>query len=59
MHSEAVEDYLKAIYTLTRDREPASTSSLAGRLGVSIPAVILKMLERLSKKGERPRDWRG
>lgn len=50
MHSEAVEDYLKAIYTLTRNQEPASTSSLATRLGVSAPAVSA-MLKRLSEQG--------
>lgn len=45
MHTQAVEDYLKAIYEVGRG-EPASTSALAERLGVS-PASVSGMLKKL------------
>jgi DtxR family Mn-dependent transcriptional regulator len=47
--TEAVQDYVKAIYTLSRDGS-ASTKALAHALGNSLPAVS-KMLRLLTKKG--------
>ncbi|MEK6251615.1 MAG: metal-dependent transcriptional regulator [Actinomycetota bacterium] len=50
-NSEATEDYLKAIYALSRrGRGPIGTSELAERLGVA-PATATAMLKRLSNIG--------
>lgn len=46
--SPAMEDYLKAIFNLTREGESASTQSLATRLEVS-PASATKMMKRLAE----------
>ena len=48
---EAIEDYAKAIYALSR-REPGSvsTSAIAGRLGVA-PGTVTAMLKRMAKRG--------
>jgi len=51
MRSEAVEDYLKAIYELQERDGKAKTSSLAERLGVTAGSVS-EMLKRLAR--ERP-----
>ena len=49
--SEAIEDYAKAIYALSRRaREPVGTSELAARLGVA-PASATAMLKRLDGLG--------
>lgn len=48
--SPAVEDYLKAIYSLTAESDSASTNALAARLGVSTGSVSA-MLGRLSEEG--------
>lgn len=45
--SEAVQDYLKAIYELTTAGGPTSTNQLARRLGVE-PASVTGMLKRLA-----------
>lgn len=45
--SEAVEDYLKALYALTRGGERAATGALAERMGVA-PASATAMLQRLA-----------
>ena len=45
--SEAVQDYLKAIYELTTNGGPTSTNQLARRLGVE-PASVTGMLKRLA-----------
>jgi DtxR family Mn-dependent transcriptional regulator len=45
--SEAIQDYLKAIYELTLAEDPASTNQIAERLGVE-PASVTGMLKRLS-----------
>ena len=45
--SRAVEDYLKAIYELQRDRRQVSTSALAERLGFA-PASVTGMLKKLN-----------
>ena len=48
--SRSVEDYLKAIYTLTERAEAASTSSLAEVLDVQ-PASVTGMVKRLAECG--------
>src|SRR5262249_26219630 len=49
--SEAIEDYAKAIYRLSREREgPVLNGELAGRLGVT-PATATSMLKRLDELG--------
>lgn len=55
--TEAVEDYLKAIYQLATRGEPVTTSTIAERLGVSAPSVsaMVKRLES-SELVERPAD---
>lgn len=50
MSTEAVEDYLKYIYTLQREHGKVTTSALAARLGVS-PASVSGMLSKLAKHG--------
>lgn len=50
-NSEAIEDYLKAVYTLARRSEgPVGTGDLAERLGVT-PATATAMLKRLDGLG--------
>lgn len=46
-HSEVVEDYLKSVFHLASSTGAATTSSLAGRLGLAAPTVsaMLKRLE--------------
>jgi DtxR family Mn-dependent transcriptional regulator len=48
--SPAVEDYLKAIYSLTRTSDTASTNDLASRLGVSTGSVSA-MIGKLADEG--------
>jgi DtxR family Mn-dependent transcriptional regulator len=49
--SEAIEDYAKAIYALSkRSAGPVGTSELASRLGVA-PATATAMLKRLDRMG--------
>jgi DtxR family Mn-dependent transcriptional regulator len=50
MTSTAVEDYLKAIYQLSRAGEPASTSAIADHLGIAAGSVT-GMLKRLAEQG--------
>jgi DtxR family transcriptional regulator, Mn-dependent transcriptional regulator len=59
-NSEAIEDYLKAIYALNRRSEGAvGTSDLATRLGVA-PATATSMLKRLDGMGlVRHQPYRG
>jgi DtxR family Mn-dependent transcriptional regulator len=45
--TDAVEDYLKAIYELTLDEDRASTNQVAERMGVT-PASVTGMLKRLA-----------
>ncbi|HYX85173.1 MAG TPA: metal-dependent transcriptional regulator [Gaiellales bacterium] len=50
-NSEAIEDYLKAVYTLARRTDRSvSTGELAERLGVT-PATATSMLKRLDRLG--------
>lgn len=48
--SRSVEDYLKAVYTLTEREESASTSALAESLAVQ-PASVTGMVKRLAECG--------
>lgn len=48
--SESVEMYLKEIYLLSRDGDPARTGAIADRLAVSPPSVT-QMLSRLQEEG--------
>ena len=59
-HSEAIEDYAKAIYALAaRSPGPVGTSELARRLGVT-PATATAMLKRLDERGlVRHQPYRG
>jgi DtxR family Mn-dependent transcriptional regulator len=45
--SQATEDYLKAIYTITRKTDRASTNDIATRMGVS-PASATGMVQKLA-----------
>lgn len=45
--TNAIEDYLKAIYELTLAETPATTNQIAERMGVN-PASVTGMLKRLS-----------
>lgn len=45
--SQSIEDYIKAVYELTRHEERASTNALAGYLGVA-PASVTGMLQKLA-----------
>lgn len=49
MHSSAVEDYLKAIWTLQQDETPVSTSRIAERLGLT-SAAVTAMVKRLAEQ---------
>jgi DtxR family Mn-dependent transcriptional regulator len=49
--TEAIEDYLKAIYALQQDGgKPVSTSAVAQRMGVSAPAASA-MIKKLASRG--------
>ena len=50
MTSPAAEDYLKAIYQLSAEGAPVSTSAIAERLGIAAGSVT-GMLKRLSEAG--------
>lgn len=48
MQTQAVEDYLKAVYELQRERETVATTALAARLGVT-PASATGMIKKLAQ----------
>ena len=48
MHTQAVEDYLKAIYEVARVEERVTTNALAERLGVA-PASVTGMVKKLAE----------
>jgi DtxR family Mn-dependent transcriptional regulator len=50
MTSPAVEDYLKAIYQLSQEGKPVSTSAIAERLDIAAGSVT-GMLKRLAEQG--------
>lgn len=45
--TDSIQDYLKSIYALTENGQPASTTSLAARLGIK-PASVTGMLQKLA-----------
>lgn len=45
-----MEDYLKAVFGLTRDGAPAANSQLAQQLGIA-PASVTGMVKRLARQG--------
>ncbi len=45
--TDSIQDYLKTIYELTVSGQPASTTSLAARLGIA-PASVTGMLQKLA-----------
>ncbi len=45
--TDSIQDYLKSIYDLTESGHPASTNSLAARLGIK-PASVTGMLQKLA-----------
>ncbi len=47
MHTQAVEDYLKTIYEIERERDKVATTVLAERLGVA-PASATGMIKKLA-----------
>lgn len=49
MNSERLEMYIKAIYTLEKQKDRARTKAIAKELGVKEPSVT-EMLQRLEKK---------
>lgn len=53
MPSEAVDDYLKAIYEIAGDEGRASTASLARKLSVA-PASVTGMLQKLAQRKPAP-----
>ena len=57
MLSEAVEDYLKAIYTIKDGVNPVSTSAIAQRLSVA-PASVTQMLKKLADMKPRLVEYR-
>ena len=48
--SQAVEDYVKAVYELQQAQRPVATTELAARVGAS-PAAATKMLKHLASLG--------
>jgi DtxR family Mn-dependent transcriptional regulator len=46
----STEEYLEALYSLTRDNEPASTSAISKRLNIA-PASVTQMMHKLAYKG--------
>ncbi|HEX2696802.1 MAG TPA: metal-dependent transcriptional regulator [Anaerolineales bacterium] len=45
--TDSIQDYLKAIYELTENGEPATTNALAERLGIA-PASVTGMVQKLA-----------
>ncbi|AUX08874.1 iron (metal) dependent repressor, DtxR family [Halalkaliarchaeum desulfuricum] len=54
-YSESVEMYLKEMYLLSRNGDPAKTGELADSLGVSPPSVT-EMVDRLAEQGLATRE---
>jgi DtxR family Mn-dependent transcriptional regulator len=50
MSSKSIEDYLRAIYALSRNGKPISTSEIAEYFKIA-PASVTEMIKKLSKKG--------
>src|SRR4030065_539173 len=50
--STSTEEYLEALYNLTSENEPASTTAISKRLNIA-PASVTEMMHKLAKKGYR------
>ena len=50
MSNRSVEDYLKALYILSRNGKAVSTNEIAGHFKIA-PASVTEMLQKLAKKG--------
>jgi len=50
MSSRTIEDYLKALYILSRNGKPISTTEIAEHFKIA-PASVTEMLKKLSEKG--------
>jgi len=50
MSSKSIEDYLKAIYLLSKNGKPISTSEIAEHSKIA-PASVTEMMQKLAKKG--------
>lgn len=50
MSSKSVEDYLKALYILSRNGKPVATTEISNHFRIA-PASVTEMLKKLSKKG--------
>lgn len=50
MHTQAIEDYLKTIYSIQAERGQVATTQLAERLGVAPPSVT-NMVKKLAELG--------
>ena len=48
--SISTEEYLEALYSLSRESEPVSTSAISKRLDIT-PASVTEMIQKLAKKG--------
>ena len=48
--SISTEEYLEALYNLSRESEPVSTSAISKRLNIA-PASVTEMMHKLAKKG--------
>ncbi|OGO19040.1 MAG: DtxR family iron (metal) dependent repressor [Chloroflexi bacterium RBG_16_50_11] len=48
--STSTEEYLEALYNLTRENKPASTSAISKRLNIA-PASVTEMMHKMSEKG--------
>jgi len=55
--TNSIQDYLKHIYELTEEGEPASTTALAVRLGIA-PASVTGMIQRLASSKPPLVDYR-
>jgi DtxR family Mn-dependent transcriptional regulator len=49
MYTESIEDYLKAIYEIQKEKEKVSTNALSEKLGVA-PASVTSMMKKLSER---------
>jgi len=49
MYTESIEDYLKAIYEIQKEKEKVSTNAISEKLGVA-PASVTSMMKKLSER---------
>jgi len=55
--TDSIQDYLKCIYELTENGQPASTTALATRLGIE-PASVTGMMQKLASAAHPLVDYR-